>query len=56
MACQGHSDYLQSGHLHSVCAAHADEHAIGVGGVNPASGTQKHTCGRVWASRRPRRD
>lgn len=40
----GHKDYLHDGHLHHLHEGHVDEHAIGVGKVNPADCTPDHAC------------
>lgn len=36
----GHVDYLHDGHLHATHESHYDEHAIAVGGANPAQCTR----------------
>jgi DNA-binding transcriptional ArsR family regulator len=42
----GHVDYLHDGHLHHVeDDGSVSEHALEVGGKNPASCTPKHDCG-----------
>jgi hypothetical protein len=46
----GHQDYLHDGHLHHVHGDHVDEHALGVGGNNPADCTPSHACGAHTAS------
>jgi hypothetical protein len=40
----GHIDYVHDGHLHHPKGAEVEEHAIEVGGSNPAKCTPKHTC------------
>ncbi len=41
----GHTDYLHDGCLHHPHDDHFDEHAIAVGGPNPAACTPSHACG-----------
>ena len=41
----GHVDYVHDGHLHHPQGAKVEEHAIDVGGSNPAKCTPKHACG-----------
>jgi hypothetical protein len=41
----GHIDYVHDGCLHHVHGDHVDEHALGVGGTNPADCTPGHSCG-----------
>lgn len=41
----GHTDYLHDGHLHHAHGDHVDEHAVAVGGPNPAVCTPSHACG-----------
>ena len=40
-----HTDYLHDGHLHHAHGDHVDEHAVAVGGSNPAPCTPSHACG-----------
>jgi hypothetical protein len=41
-----HVDYLHDGHLHHPAAGGAvEEHALAVGGANPAACTPQHDCG-----------
>ncbi len=42
---EGHVDYLHEGHLHHTHGNHVDEHAIAIGGANPATCTPNHACG-----------
>ena len=41
---EGHQDFLHDGHLHNVHGNHVDEHAIAVGGTNPADCTPAHAA------------
>ena len=41
----GHVDYVHDGHLHHQVGTHVEEHALAVGGANPADCTPKHDCG-----------
>ncbi|HEU4407911.1 MAG TPA: hypothetical protein VFS43_21800 [Polyangiaceae bacterium] len=45
VAHAGHTDYLHDGHLHHPHGDHVDEHALEVGGDNPAACTPGHACG-----------
>jgi hypothetical protein len=46
VAHDGHTDYLHDGHLHHVAAdGSVEEHALSVGGANPAACTPGHDCG-----------
>jgi hypothetical protein len=38
----GHTDYLDAGHLHHVHGTHVDEHVLAVNGTNPAQCTPGH--------------
>ncbi len=40
----GHTDYLHDGCMHHVHGDHVDEHALSVGGQNPAPCTPSHDC------------
>jgi hypothetical protein len=42
---EGHVDYVHDGHLHHPSGGHVEEHALEVGGTNPAHCTQQHACG-----------
>jgi hypothetical protein len=46
----GHKDFLHDGHLHHVHGDHVDEHALAVGGQNPADCTPGHACASHEAS------
>src|SRR6266480_4540255 len=41
----GHVDYLHDGHLHHQNGGTVEEHALAVGGANPAACTPAHSCG-----------
>jgi hypothetical protein len=41
---EGHVDYLHDGHLHHPKDDHVHEHAVTVGGANPARCTPSHAC------------
>jgi DNA-binding transcriptional ArsR family regulator len=40
----GHVDYVHDGHLHHPAGGQVEEHALEVGGSNPAGCTPKHAC------------
>lgn len=42
---EGHTDYLQNGHLLHPRGDHVYEHALAVGAENPAPCTPEHDCG-----------
>jgi hypothetical protein len=46
----GHTDYLDGGHLHHAHGAHADEHVIGITTTNPNQCTPDHGSGEKPAN------
>jgi hypothetical protein len=41
---EGHTDYLQDGHLQHQSGSMVEDHSIPVGGTNPAPCTPDHKC------------
>ncbi len=42
---EGHSDYLQDGHMHHVNGKYVDEHKLSINATNPEKCTPEHNCG-----------